>query len=120
MIILYKQVFDYNGNAYLVKTDEGGQLLSDDLMEQDLYQYTDIMPPSNLYPPRKFDGEKWYGASAEISQPSEPNDVDFLNAQLISNDIEHNTKIEALQQDIANLTSELLEMKGGMSDVSDS
>lgn len=120
MIILYKQVFDYNGNAYLVKTDEDGQLLSNDLMEQDLYQYTDIIPPSNLYPPRKFDGDKWHGALAETPPTPEPSDVDFLNAQLITNDIEHNNGIKALQQDIANLTSELLEMKGGMSDVSDS
>ncbi len=55
---------------------------------------------------------------SEIDIPIAPNDNDFLNAQLISNDIEHNAKIEALQQDIANLTTELLEMKGGMSDVS--
>ena len=120
MIILYKQVFDYNGNAYLVKTDENGELLQDDLAEQGLYLFTDIVPPSNLFPPRKFDGDKWYGASVEIPPIPEPNDNDLLNAQLISNDIEHNYRIEELQQDIANLTNELLEMKGGMDNVSNS
>ncbi|WP_239760840.1 hypothetical protein [Mammaliicoccus sp. N-M51] len=117
---MYKQVFDYNGNPYLVKTNEDGELSQEDLKKQDLYQYTEIMPPSKFFPPRQFDGEKWHGALAEIPPTPEPSDVDFLNAQLISNDIEHNAKIETLQQDIANLTNELLEMKGGMSDVSDS
>lgn len=120
MSVLYKQVFDYNGNVYLVKTDENGELLQDDLEEQGLYLFTDIVPPSNLFPPRKFDGDKWYGASAEIPQTPEPSDDDLLNAQLISNDIEYNSKIEATQQDIANLTNELLEMKGGMDNVSNS
>lgn len=120
MIILYKQVFDYNGNAYLVKTDENGELLSSDLEEQGLYLFTEIIPPSNLFPPRKFDGVKWYGASVEITSTIEPNDNDLLNAQLITNDIEHNYRTEELQQDIANLTNELLKLKGGVSDVPNS
>lgn len=62
---MYKQVFDYNGNPYLVKTEEDGTLSEKDLKRQNLYQYTDIMPPSHLYPPRKFDGEQWHGASSD-------------------------------------------------------
>lgn len=123
---MYKQIYR--------KTDGRPELIQDrydeesevSIYEYDKDLYTDFTPPSNLYQPIQFSEEtnEWIGTAKEewesnqSKPPIEPDGTDFLNAQLLSNDIEHNTKIEGLQQDVANLTSELLEMKGGVSDVS--
>ena len=123
---MYKQIYR--------KTDGMPELIQDrydeesevSIFDYDQDLYTDSMPPSNLYQPIQFSEEtnEWIGTAKEdwesnqSKPPIEPDGTDFLNAQLLSNDIEHNTKIEGLQQDVANLTSELLEMKGGVSDVS--
>ena len=113
-----KIVYLYDGKPFIVElNDEGEYVYPKD-------EYTEVAPPEGIYQPFYYDGNEWIGTSKEewesnLSKPPiSPSDNDFLNAQLISNDIEHNAKIEALQQDIANLTSELLEMKGGMSNVS--
>lgn len=89
--------------------------------------YTDIMPENGLYQPIYFRDGKWYGATKEEYEESLPGSDagipgsnDFLNAQLLANDLEHNSKIEGLQQDIANLTAELLKTQGGTSDVHNS
>jgi hypothetical protein len=117
-----KVVYLYDGTPCLVYKDEDGE-----------YQYpndewTEVPPPEGIYSPFYFNGNEWIGSTREEwleSLPGDeeniiPNDNDFLNAQLISNDIEHNAKIKELQQDIANLTTELLTIKGGMTNVSDS
>ena len=125
---MYKQIYR--------KTDGMPELIQDrydeesavSIFDYDQDLYTDFMPPSHLYQPIQFSEEtnEWIGTAKEewesnqSKPPIEPDGTDFLNAQLLSNDIEHNTKIEGLQQDVANLTSELLEMKGGVSDVSNS
>src|SRR5699024_6101651 len=124
--LMYKQIYR--------KTDGMPELIQDrydeesavSIFDYDHDLYTDSMPPSHLYQPIQFneDTNEWIGTDKEdwennqSKPPIEPDGTDFLNAQLLSNDIEHNTKIEGLQQDVANLTSELLEMKGGVSDVS--
>ena len=123
---MYKQIYR--------KTDGMPELIQDrydeesevSIFDYDQDLYTDSMPPSHLYQPIQFSEEtnEWIGTAKEewesnqSKPPVEPDRTDFLNAQLLSNDIEHTTKIEGLQQDVANLTSELLEMKGGVSDVS--
>lgn len=123
---MYKQIYR--------KTDGMPELIQDrydeesevSIFEYDKDLYTDFMPSSNLYQPIQFNEEtnKWVGITKEEwksnqpNSPIEPDGTDFLNAQLISNDIEHNAKINGLEQDVANLTSEVLEMKGGISDVS--
>ena len=123
---MYKQIYR--------KTDGMPELIQDrydeesevSIFDYDQDLYTDSMPPSNLYQPIQFSEEtnEWIGTAKEewesnqSKPPIEPDGTDFLNAQLLSNDIEHTIKIEGLQQDVANLTSELLEMKGGVSDVS--
>lgn len=125
---MYKQIYR--------KTDGMPELIQDrydeesevSIFDYDQDLYTDSMPPSNLYQPIQFSEEtnEWIGTAKEewesnqSKPPIEPEGTDFLNAQLLSNDIEHTTKIEGLQQDVADLTSELLEMKGGVSDVSNS
>ena len=117
----YKQVFLYDGTPYLAFKDEEGE-----------YQYpeeawTETPPPDGIYSPFYFNGNEWIGATREEwldtlpeKEPDIPSSHDFLNAQLLANDLEHNSKIEDLQQDIANLTAELLKVQGGMTDVHDS
>ena len=126
---MYKQIYR--------KTDGTPELIQDrydeesevSIYEYDKDLYTDFTPPSNLYQPIQFSEEtnEWVGATREEwldtlpeQEPDNPNSHDFLNAQLLANDLEHNSKIEDLQQDIANLTAELLKAQGGMSDVHDS
>lgn len=115
-----KIVYLYDGTPFMVEVNKEGEYV----YPKD--EYTEVPPPNGIYQPFYYDGNEWIGTSKEEweSNQSKPpilsSDNDFLNAQLISNDIEHNAKIEALQQDIANLTSELLEMKGGMNNVSNS
>lgn len=102
-------------------------LNSEGVFEFDEFIYTEVTPPSDIYEPKYFDGDQWVGATREEwleslpkDEPVNPSEIDFLNAQLISNDIEHNAKIKELQQDIANLATELLTIKGGTDNVSDS
>ena len=116
-----KVVYLYDGTPCLVYKDEEGE-----------YQYpndewTEVSPPEGIYSPFYFNGNEWIGSTREEwleslpgEEPFNPNETDFLNAQLISNDIEHTAKIKGLQQDIANLTTELLAIKGGTDNVSDS
>lgn len=91
------------------------------------FDYTETPPPEGIYSPFYFNGDEWIGATREEwldtlpeKEPDIPSSHDFLNAQLLANDLEHNSKIEDLQQDIANLTAELLKVQGGMTDVHDS
>ena len=117
----FKQVYLYDGTPYLAFKDEEGE-----------YQYpeeawTETPPPDGIYSPFYFNGNEWIGATREEwldtlpeKEPDTPSSHDFLNAQLLANDLEHNSKIEDLQQDIANLTAELLKVQGGMTDVHDS
>lgn len=111
-----KIIYLYDGTPVIVQKEE----------DYPNESWTETPPPEGIYQPYYFDGNQWIGTSKEDWEamqeklPIFPSDNDFLNAQLISNDIEHNVKIEALQQDIANLTAELLKVQGGMSDVHDS
>ena len=116
-----KAVYLYDGTPCLVYKDEEGE-----------YQYpndewTEVSPPEGIYSPFYFNGNEWIGSTREEwleslpkDEPVNPSEIDFLNAQLISNDIEHNAKIKELQQDIANLATELLAIKGGTENVPDS
>lgn len=124
---MYKQVFKKeNGQPKLIEnvTDED---TGESYFDYDESIYTDIMPENGLYQPIYFRGGKWHGATKEEYEESLPesdagipSSNDFLNAQLLANDLEHNSKIEGLQQDIANLTAELLKIQGGTSDVHNS
>lgn len=125
---MYKQIYNKtNGEPELVQ-DRYDEESAASIFDYDKDLYTDFMPPSSLYHPIQFNEEtnEWKGVTKEEwesnqSKPSiDPDGTDFLNAQLISNDIEHNAKIKELQQDIANLTTELLAIKGGTDNVSDS
>lgn len=124
---MYKQIFKKeNGQPKLIEnvTDED---TGESYFDYDKSIYTDIMPESGLYQPIYFRDGKWHGSTKEEYEESLPesdtgipSSNDFLNAQLLANDLEHNSKIEGLQQDIANLTAELLKIQGGTSDVHNS
>lgn len=124
---MYKQIFKKeNGQPKLIEsvTDED---TGESYFDYDESTYTDIMPESGLYQPMYFRDGKWHGSTKEDwegslpeSDADIPSSNDFLNAQLLANDLEHNSKIEGLQQDIANLTAELLKTQGGTSDVHNS
>ncbi|MDN6162450.1 MAG: hypothetical protein L0I79_06725 [Atopostipes sp.] len=124
---MYKQIFKKeNGQPELIESviDEDA---GESYFDYDESTYTDIMPESGLYQPIYFRDGKWHGATKEDwegslpeSDADIPSSNDFLNAQLLANDLEHNSKIEGLQQDIANLTAELLKIQGGTSDVHNS
>lgn len=126
---MFKQIFNKSdGKPELVQSvldEETGE----EYFDYNESEYTTEMPPSDLYEPIYFEDGTWKGAtkeeweyeqSEEEKEPDIPSSHDFLNAQLLANDLEHNSKIEDLQQDIANLTAELLKVQGGMSDVHDS
>lgn len=114
----FKQVYLYDGTPYLAFENEEGE-----------YQYpeeawTETPPPDGIYSPFYFNGDEWVGATKEEyeeslpkKEPDIPSSNDFFNAQLLSNGLDQYSKIEELQQDIANLTTELLKLQGGTSDV---
>lgn len=112
-----KIIYLYDGTPKIINSEE----------DYPNESWTEMSPPEGIYQPYYFDGKEWIGTSKEDweanrpeSDPVIPTTNDFLNAQLLANDLEHNSKIEGLQQDIANLTAELLKVQGGMSDVHDS
>lgn len=107
-------VYLYDGTPFIVeKDDEGENIYPTD-------EWTTVKPTPGIYQPFYFDGNKWIGSTKEeweASLPDKeidpPNDGDILNSQLIINDLEQNAKINILQQDIANLTAQLLKIQGG-------
>ncbi|MDN6721490.1 MAG: hypothetical protein L0L52_04550, partial [Staphylococcus equorum] len=108
-----KIIYLYDGTPVIVQKE-------DDYPDE---SWTETPPPEGIYQPYYFDGDEWIGATREEwldtlpkQEPDIPDSHDFLNAQLLANDLEHNSKIEDLQQDIANLTAKLLKVQGGMSD----
>lgn len=117
---MYKQVFDYNGNPYLVLTNEDGSLSEKDLKKQGVYQYTEIMPPSNLYPPRKFDGEKWYGATANDTEQNnngitqKPDPLELIVSQLQMQIAKGNVQLRETQEELANAMLEISKLKGSV------
>ena len=116
-----KIVYLLDGTPFIVEVNEEGEYVYPN------DEWTEVPPPEGIYQPFYYDGNEWIGSTREEwleslpeDEPVNPNETDFLNAQLISNDIEHTAKIKGLQQDIANLTTELLAIKGGTDNVSDS
>ena len=117
---MYKQVFDYNGNPYLVKADEDGELSQEDLKKQGLYQYTEIMPPSNLYPPRTFDGSEWHGSTAEEYENNNkppvimPDEIQMIIANLQLQLVYSQSEIKNLNKRYEELKEEVNKNKGSV------
>lgn len=117
---MYKQVFDYNGKPFLVKADDNGVLDEEDLKSQNLYQYTETMPPYDLYPPRQFDGENWHGASEQqfqdANQPSPvvPSQLEMIVAKLQIQVVKGNSQLKETEKQLANALIEISKLKGSV------
>ena len=114
---MFKQVYLYDGTPYLAFKNEDGE-----------YQYpndewTEVPPPEGIYSPFYYNGNEWVGSTREEwletlpkeeeTENDKPDELDALNMQLIKNDLEHTKEIQALKQDIVNLTKQMLGSEGG-------
>ena len=106
-----KQIYFYDGTSFLVMENKDGEL------EYPEGQWTDIAPPEGLYEPIHFDGKKWIGTPYEKwleKQPKNeveetPDDKDVLIANLTLQLMETQDTVVNLQNDMANLTLQVLE-----------
>lgn len=106
-----KQVYFYDGTPFLVMENKDGEL------EYPEGQWTDIAPPEGLYEPIHFDGKKWIGTSYEewleqqpkVENEEVPDDKDILIADLTLQLMETQNTVVNLQNDMANLTLQVLE-----------
>ena len=116
----FKQVYLTNGQPYLAFKGEDGE-----------YQYpkdewTETPPPAGGYQPMHFDGNKWVCATREewlkSQKPVEvkPDATSETIAQLLMNDLEHNARLEMLEQAIAGLTNQLLQQQEEITNVCNS
>lgn len=107
---MYKQIYDFEGNPKLIRENEDG------IYEYNTNLYTEIEPPSDIYLPIHFDGEKWNGIKKEEweqiqtkGEEVEPNEKDLVIANLIIQLLDTQTEVETLRKDVASLTLKLLE-----------
>ena len=114
---MFKQVYLYDGTPYLAfKNEEGEYQYPND-------EWTEVSPPEGIYSPFYFNGNEWIGSTREEwletlpkeeeTENDKPDELDALNMQLIKNDLEHTKEIQALKQDIVNLTKQMLGSEGG-------
>lgn len=103
----------------IFRKSDGKPFLIDESRERyDKDLYTEIMPPSSLYWPVKFDGGKWVGTPyeewiANHPKPDEveeiPDEKDEIIADLSIQLLEAQNAISTVRNDVANLTIQLLE-----------
>ena len=106
-----KQVYFYDGTPFLVMKGK------DEELEYPKEQWTDIAPPEGICSPFHFDGKKWIGTSYEewleqqpkIEVEETPDDKDVLIADLTLQLMETQNTVVNLQNDMANLTLQVLE-----------
>lgn len=117
---MFKQVFDYNGNPYILRVDENNNILESEIEKYKLYKFTDIAPPSHLYPPRTFDGSEWYGSSAEEYENNNkppvvmPDEIQMIIANLQLQLIQYDTKVKKLETSYEELKVEVNKIKGSV------
>lgn len=105
---MFKQIFN--------KSDGTPKLIDTDYFDTE--QYTDIQPPNGLYEPIHFNGSEWVGVSQKEwleNQPEEekteviPDKKDEIIADLSIQLLEAQNTISTIQDDVANITIQLLE-----------
>lgn len=117
---MFKQVFDYSGNPYVLRTDDNGEVLEREKEKYNLYKYTDIMPPAKLYPPRYFDGVEWTGSTQdeyeENNQPPVvvPDEMQLIIANLQMQVIQSEAKVTALENKYDELETIVNDIKGSV------
>ncbi|MFW3528154.1 hypothetical protein [Staphylococcus caprae] len=98
-----------DGKPFLIDESKEGY-------DKDLY--TDIMPPSNLYLPVKFDGGEWVGTpyeewkrqQVEVEVPKQDTEIhkDQIIAELSLELIRTQEELNDARKDISDLTIQLL------------
>lgn len=105
---MYKEIYYIeNGKPSLIKEGEF----------YDKSVFTNVQPPSELYQPIHFDGKKWVGTPYEewlkqrhkIEIEEVADDKDVLIADLTLQLMETQNTVANLQNDMANLTLQVLE-----------
>lgn len=105
---MYKQIFN--------KSDGAPKLIKTGIFDTE--QYTEVQPPNGLYQPIHFDGKEWIGTPyeewiANHPKPDEveeiPDEKDEIIADLSIQLLEAQNAISTVQNDVANLTIQLLE-----------
>lgn len=105
---MYKEIYYIkNGKPSLIKEDES----------YDESVFTNVQPPSELYQPIYFKDGKWIGTPYEewlkqqpkVETEEIPDDKDVLISDFTLQLMETQNTAENLQNDIANLTLQVLE-----------
>ena len=115
---MFKQVFDYSGNPYILRVDSNDEILESEKEKYNLYKYTDIMPPANLYPPRYFNGAEWSGSTQdeyeENNQPPviTPDETQMVLANLQMQLVQSESKLKNLESSYDELRKEVDNIKG--------
>lgn len=98
------------------KTDGKPFLFDETKKGYDTDLYTEIMPPSNLYWPVKFDGDEWVGTPYEewkrqqVEVPKRDTEIhkDQIIAELSLELIRTQEELSDVRKDISDLTMQLL------------
>lgn len=98
------------------KTDGKPFLFDETKKGYDTDLYTEIMPPSNLYWPVKFDGDEWVGTPYEewkrqqVEVPKQDTEIhkDQIIAELSLELIRTQEELSDVRKDISDLTMQLL------------
>lgn len=115
---MFKQVFDYNGNPYVLRVDNKNNVLESEIEKYQLYKFTEIMPPKELYPPRTFDGSKWHGATVEEYENGNkppvitPDETQMVLANLQMQLVQSESKVKNLESSYDELRKEIDNIKG--------
>ena len=117
---MFKQVFDYNGNPYILRVDNKNNVLESEIEKYELYKFTEIMPPKELYPPRTFDGSKWHGATVEEYENGNkppvitPNTLETIVAELQIQVAKGNAQLKETEKQLADAVLEISKLKGSV------
>lgn len=115
---MFKQVFDYNGNPYILRVDNKNNVLESEIEKYQLYKFTEIMPPKELYPPRTFDGSKWHGSTVEEYENGNkppvitPDETQMVLANLQMQLVQSESKVKNLESSYDELRKEIDNIKG--------
>lgn len=114
---MYIQIFNKsNGKPKLIQSVEDRET-GKEYFDYDKSEYTEEIPPSNLYEPIYFKDGKWEGNTKEewlkqrpkIEVKETPDDKDVLIANLTLQLVETQDTVKNLQNDVASLTLQVLE-----------
>lgn len=104
-----------NGQQVLVFSNNDGEYI----YPED--KWTEQKPPTGIYAPFYYDGQKWVGQSKEdfennVEVPTvEPDEKDVMISSLLKQNVEQQAQIDSTQKDIATLME--LFMTGGNTNV---